>query len=115
MENSSPAFLSGGGEMGARMRALDWSATALGSPAEWPQSLKTVVRVILDSRYSMWMAWGPELTFFYNDPYGRDTLGKKPPWALGKPAREVWSEIWQDIGPRIDHVLQSGQATWDSG
>jgi len=115
MDMNSPGFLSGGGEMGARMRAMDWSATPLGPTAGWPQSLKTVVRVILDSRYSMWMAWGPELTFFYNDPYGRDTLGKKHPWALGKPAREVWSEIWHDIGPRIDRVLQSGQATWDSG
>jgi len=115
MDTNSPGFLSGGGDMGARMRAMDWSATPLGPPAGWPQSLKTVVRVILDSRYSMWMAWGPELTFFYNDPYGRDTLGKKHPWALGKPAREVWSEIWHDIRPRIDSVLQSGQATWDSG
>ena len=61
----------------------------------------------------MWMAWGPELTFFCNDAYRRDTLGKKYPWALGRPAREVWAEIWPDIGPRIEAVLRTGEATWD--
>jgi PAS domain S-box-containing protein len=61
----------------------------------------------------MWMAWGPELTFFCNDAYRRDTLGKKYPWALGKPASTVWSEVWDDAGPRIQHVLSTGEATWD--
>ncbi|MFG1808120.1 SpoIIE family protein phosphatase [Streptomyces sp. NPDC049040] len=61
----------------------------------------------------MWMAWGEELTFFCNDAYRRDTLGRKYPWALGRPAGEVWAEIWDDIGPRIDRVLATGQATWD--
>ena len=61
----------------------------------------------------MWMAWGPELTFFCNDAYRRDTLSKKYPWALGRPAREVWAEIWDDIGPRIETVLRTGAATWD--
>ena len=63
----------------------------------------------------MWMAWGPELTFFCNAAYRRDTLGRKYPWALGRPANEVWSEIWDDIGPRIDRVLSTEQATWDEG
>ena len=53
----------------------------------------------------MWMGWGPELTFFYNDAYGAMTLGAKHPWALGRPSRDVWAEIWPDIGPRIDQVL----------
>ena len=61
----------------------------------------------------MWMAWGPELTFFCNDAYRRDTLGKKYPWALGRPAREVWAEIWPDIGPRIEPCCARGEATWD--
>ncbi|MEU8139826.1 SpoIIE family protein phosphatase [Streptodolium elevatio] len=63
----------------------------------------------------MWMAWGPDLTFFCNDAYRRDTLGRKYPWALGRPARQVWAEIWDDIGPRIDSVLTTAQATWDQG
>ena len=61
----------------------------------------------------MWMAWGPELTFFCNDAYRRDTLGTKYPWALGRRADEVWEEIWPDIGPRIEQVMRTGAATWD--
>ncbi len=93
--------------------AYDWARTPLGPKSEWPQSLKTVVRILLTSRYAMWMGWGPDLTFLYNDTYGRVTLGKKHPWALGRPAREVWSEIWDEIGPRIQRVLDTGVATWD--
>ena len=107
-------FLSGGGEMGARMRALDWSSTPLGDPAGWPQSLRTVVRILLTSRYAMWMAWGPDLTFFYNDAY-RPTLGEKESRALGQRSDTVWSEIWPDIGPLIDRVLTTGEATWEEG
>jgi signal transduction histidine kinase/CheY-like chemotaxis protein len=92
---------------------LDWMATPLGPRAEWPQSLETAVRILLTSRFAMWMAWGPELTMLYNDAYARMTLGKKHPWALGRSAREVWAEIWPDIGPRIQQVLETGVATWD--
>jgi PAS domain S-box-containing protein len=105
-------FVVGGGEMGARMRAKNWAETPLGSTEKWPQSLKTVVRILLTSRYQMWMGWGEDLTFFYNDAY-RPTLGVKHEWALGASAREVWKEIWPDIGPRIEHVLATGEATWD--
>ena len=79
---SELAFLAGGGETGARLRALDWAHHPLGSPADWPQSLKTIVRVMLDSRYAMWMAWGPQLTFFCNDAY-LPTVGLKRDWVLG--------------------------------
>ena len=105
-------FLAGGGEMGARMRALDWTATPLGDPQHWPQSLKTIVRVMLDSRYAMWMLWGPELTFFCNDAY-LPTVGIKREWVLGARSDKVWEEIWPDIGPRIAQVLELGEATWD--
>ncbi len=108
------AFLAGGGEMGRRMRAHDWTATPLGPPQSWPQSLKTIVRVMLDSRYAMWMAWGPDLTFFCNDAY-LPTLGLKRDWALGSRSDEVWKEVWPEAGPRLEHVLNSGQATWDEG
>jgi PAS domain S-box-containing protein len=105
-------FLSGGGEMGRLMREHDWEATCLGAPAGWPQSLKTVVRMMLSSRFAMWMAWGSALTFFYNDAY-RPTLGVKQSWALGASSRDVWAEIWPEIGPRIDSVLSAGAATYD--
>ncbi|ONI87864.1 histidine kinase [Actinosynnema sp. ALI-1.44] len=102
-------------EVGRDLAAVDWAGTPLGPPQGWPQSLRTAVNILLSSRFSMWMAWGPELTFFCNDAYRRDTLGQKYPWALGRPASEVWQEIWQDIGPRIDRVLEIGTATWDEG
>ncbi|HSE54732.1 MAG TPA: SpoIIE family protein phosphatase [Nocardioidaceae bacterium] len=69
--------------------------------------------MLLTSRFSMWMAWGADLTFFCNEAYRRDTLGKKYPWALGKPTSVVWSEIWGDIAPRIETVMRTGEATWD--
>ena len=72
--------------MGLHLAAVDWAATALGEPSTWPQSLVTTVGTMLRSRFSMWMAWGPDLTFFCNDAYRRDTLGAKYPWALGRPA-----------------------------
>ena len=115
MRSTVPEFLHGGGEMGERMRAFDWSATPLGEPSQWPQSLKTIVRVMLDSRFAMWMAWGRDGTFFCNDAY-LPTVGIKRDWVLGARADEVWQEVWQDVvRPRIEHVLSTGQATWDEG
>jgi signal transduction histidine kinase/DNA-binding response OmpR family regulator len=104
-----------GGPVGADLNEVDWDATSLGAPETWPQSLKSAVGIVLRSRFSMWMAWGSELVFFCNDAYRRDTLGEKYPWALGRPSREVWSEIWSDISPRIDTVMSTGQASWDEG
>jgi PAS domain S-box-containing protein len=100
-------------EVGRDLADVNWSATPLGDPDEWPQSLRTAVSILLSSRFSMWMAWGPELTFFCNAAYRRDTLGRKYPWALGRPAREVWAEIWEEVTPRIDRVLATAEATWD--
>ena len=108
-------FITGGGEMGERTRSFDWAQTPLGPIDHWPQSLKIAVRIMLDSRYAMWLGWGPDFIFFYNDAYARMTLGSKHPWALGRSAREVWSEIWGDIGPRAESVVQTGEATWDEG
>ena len=100
-------------EIGRDLAAVDWAATPLGPPRFWPQSLQTAVDILLSSRFPMWMAWGPRLTFFCNAAYRRDTLGRKYPWALGRDASEVWAEIWDDIGPRIETVLATGKATWD--
>ncbi len=107
------AFLESSGRLGADLLAVDWSSTPLGDPDDWPQALRNSVRILLTSRFSMWFAWGPELTFFCNDAYRQDTLGTKYPWALGRPAAVVWSEIWPEIGPRIAQVTTTGEATWD--
>ena len=107
------ATLLANGEIGRDLLAVDWDSTPLGQPEDWPRSLQNAVRILLTSRFSMWLAWGPELTFFCNDAYRRDTLGAKYPWALGRPASEVWSEIWPDIGPRIERVMTDRVSTWD--
>jgi PAS domain S-box-containing protein len=94
------------------MRACKWNATPLGDPNNWPASLSAVVRVMLTSRFAMWMAWGPDLTFLCNDSY-LPTVGLKRDWVIGSRSDKVWAEIWPDIGPRIQHVLATGEATWD--
>ena len=113
-KHGAPDFLAGSGEMASMMRDFDWASTDLGPPGSWPQSLKTVVRIVLTSRYAMWMAWGPNLRFFCNDAY-LPTVGIKRDWVLGSRSDKVWEEIWPDIGPRIERVLNTGEATWDEG
>ncbi len=105
-------IFAGGGEMSSRMRAMDWSQTPLGAVSEWQQSLKTAVRLMLNSRFSMFIWWGKELVYLYNDAY-LPTLGIHHPQALGKPAPEVWSEIWQDVEPQVKLVIEQGEATWN--
>ena len=105
------SFLEGGGELGAMMRAHDWSATPLGNPAAWPRSLKTAVRIMLTSRQPFWLGWGPELTYLYNDPY-QSIIGGKHPHALGRPFSEVWSEIWDIVGPMADTVMKRDEGTY---
>ncbi|WP_409333027.1 ATP-binding protein [Trujillonella humicola] len=107
------SLFAGGGDVGAAMAERDWSQTPLGPPENWPPALRNTVRILLTSRFAMWAGWGPELAFLYNDAYRHDTLQAKHPWALGRPASEVWAEIWRDIGPRVRSVLDSGVATWD--
>jgi PAS domain S-box-containing protein len=100
----------GGGEMVQRMRDYPWEESALGDPRDWPSSLRTACRICLTSRFPMIVWWGPELRFLYNDAY-MPLLGDKHP-ALGLSGREVWSEIWNTIGPMLDSVLSTGEATW---
>jgi PAS domain S-box-containing protein len=101
-------FLSGGGEMGSLIRTFDWTATSLGPPSGWPLSLKTSIAIMLRSGYTIFVWWGPDMIMFYNDAY-RQVLGKKHPFALGKPASLVWSEIWGQIGPMMNQVLKEGR------
>jgi PAS domain S-box-containing protein len=109
---SSADFLAGGGEMGALMRSYDWSLTPLGRPANWPQSLRTAVRLVLNTNHPMFIWWGLDLVQFYNDAY-RQTMGpERHPHALGQGGRECWAEIWDIIGPQIDQVTDGGGATW---
>jgi PAS domain S-box-containing protein len=112
-KKSNFSFLQGGGEMGERTRNFDWSTTPVGQPDQWPQSLRTIVSVILNSRFPMFLWWGPDLIQFYNDAY-RPSLGNegKHPAALGQRGEKCWPEIWPVIKPLIDQVLAGGEATW---
>src|SRR5689334_8408710 len=101
MEDSNElVFLSGGGECGALMRAMDWTASPLGPPETWPQSLRSVVGLMLPSKFPMFVAWGPQLGFVYNDPYA-EILERKHPAAMGRRFEDIWREIWPDIQPIV--------------
>ena len=96
-------FLEGGGEMGAFVRAHDWALTPVGRPDHWPQALRTAVRLMLNTGHPMYIFWGPEGTCFYNDAYRRSIGPERHPVSLGQPVRQVWDEIWDIIGPQIEH------------
>jgi two-component sensor histidine kinase len=104
------AFLEGGGEAGALMRALDWSRSPLAAPETWPQSLRAVVSLLLNSKFPMFVAWGPELGFLYNDPYA-PILGARHPAAQGRRFQDIWPEIWDDISPLVERAL-AGEASF---
>jgi signal transduction histidine kinase len=106
-----PEFLSGGGEMGERIRNFDWSTTPLGPVHTWPQSLRTCVRIMLTSRQPIWLGWGKDLIKLYNDPY-KSIVGGKHPGALGAPARVVWKDIWKDIEPMLRQVMEEDEGTY---
>jgi PAS domain S-box-containing protein len=103
--------LAGGGESGALMRSIDWSATPLGPVETWSPTLKTMVSFLLANRFPLLLWWGPEYIQLYNDAY-RPVLGAKHPRSMGQPTRECWTEIWHVIGPLIDTPFRGGPATW---
>ena len=108
-----PNFLAGGGEMGALIRAHDWTRTPLGPPDAWPQSLRTAARLMLNTRHPIYIWWGPALVCLYNDAYRQSIGSERHPGSLGRPGREVWEEIWGIIGPQIEQVMGGGGATWN--
>ncbi|RKE53766.1 MULTISPECIES: PAS domain-containing sensor histidine kinase [unclassified Sphingomonas] len=103
-------FLTGGGEMAAMIRAHDWSSSPLGPIEHWPQSLRSIVSLMLASEFAMCLAWGPELGFLYNDHYAR-ILHDKHPAALGDRLPDIWAELWPDISPLVDKAL-AGEASF---
>jgi PAS domain S-box-containing protein len=102
-------FLTGGGTMGARIQAWDWSASPLGSPERWPQDLRTVLRTVLHSKFPTFLVWGPELITFYND--AALLLRGARPEALGRPLPHTWGEVWDIVGPVLEQAFR-GEATY---
>lgn len=94
------------------MRSLDWTTSSLGDPADWPQALRTAVRLILNTHHPMYIWWGRDLACLYNDAYSHSIGPERHPGSLGQPGRQVWDEIWDIIGPQIDQVMTGHGATW---
>lgn len=105
-------WLIGGGEMGKLIRSMDWSRSPLGPMESWPQGLRMAVRLVINSRFPMFVWWGEEFINIYNDAY-IPVLGQRHPAALGMPAPKIWSEIWSTLGPQAQIVTREGRATWN--
>lgn len=108
--NERAGFLSGSGRMGEAILAFDWGSTSIGPISRWPQSLKSVVQMAVLTRQAICLFWGKDLNMIYNDAYA-PILGQKEEGALGKPAEEVWSDVWEHIAPTVQEAL-SGRGTW---
>jgi PAS domain S-box-containing protein len=104
--------LEGNGEVRALLRVLDWNSSPLGAPDAWPPALTTAVSMMLNSAFPMFVAWGTDLGFLYNDAYAV-ILGDKHPAALGRPFQRVWPEIWPDIVPIVDSALSDKSAYFE--
>jgi PAS domain S-box-containing protein len=111
--DSAGTLFAGPGEMRALCRAFDWGSTPLGPVEGWPPCLRTAAGIVLGSLNPMFLFWGPELVQLYNDAY-RPSLGQggRHPRALGMRGREFWTDIWDTIGPQIEQVMTTGEATW---
>ncbi|KAF2333713.1 PAS domain S-box protein [Flavobacterium daemonense] len=104
--NAELYFIADGGEMGELIRSKDWSKTSLNTPDTWPESLRTMVSMMLNNPFGMYIAWGDDFTQIYNDTF-RPILGAtKHPDALGISSRETFSEIWDTIGPMFTDVME---------
>lgn len=91
--------------MGQRIRDFAWAATSLGPVDKWPQSLRSAISICLNSNFPIAVYWGPELVLLYNDAWS-PIPGNKHPWALGRPARDVWPDIWTNIEPQFQKAFQ---------
>ena len=111
-DSTLPELKFSSGEMADRVRAFDWSSTVLGPMESWPQSLRLALGICLNSRFPMFVWWGPQQINIYNDAYV-PMLGQRHPAALGRPARETWNDIWAVVGPQAEQVLTRGEATWN--
>jgi PAS domain S-box-containing protein len=108
-----PDFISSTTETGSLLRNLDWSGSSLGHPETWSQGFRSIIRVLLASKFPMFVVWGPGLTFLYNDDYA-PILGGKHPSAMGKSLADVWPEIWDEISPLVDHAFSGESAAYEN-
>jgi len=115
IEEEADDCFAGGGECGALMRSIRWSETPLGPSRQWPRTLRTLIPIVLASRFAMRILWGPELILLYNDAY-RPVLGpRKHPAAMGRPVEESYLELWHTVGPLFARVMQGEAVALDDG
>jgi len=107
------SFFLEGGEMGKRIRAKEWGQKPIGPVSLWPQSLRTILSMLLNSKFPMFLFWGNDSVCFYNDAY-RPILGSlgKHPAILGENAAEAFPETWHLIHPIIQNIRNGGEASW---
>ncbi len=105
------ASFADGGECGAQLARLDWARSTVGHPSTWSPVLRTAVGIVLSSRHPLIIWWGPDHVMLYNDALA-PAFGNNHPWALGRPGEHVLPDMWSVIGPMLDHVLTTGEATW---
>jgi signal transduction histidine kinase/CheY-like chemotaxis protein len=108
--SSSVSLFAGGGEVRALCRKRDWAATSLGPPDQWAPSLRAAVQLCLDTRFPMAVWAGAELLFIYNESFLPALAERMHPWALGRPAREVWGDLWSRLGPEFHRVVREGRS-----
>jgi PAS domain S-box-containing protein len=105
-------FLADGGVSGSQLRSFDWTASPLGPPSDWPQSLRTAVKFMLTTRHPVSIFWGPNAVHLFNDAAGHSFGAERRAAAMAQPGAVVWREIWEVIGPQFDQVMAGGSATW---
>ncbi len=108
---AAAGFASAGGELGLLFDRLDWSGTPLGPTPQWRPCLTHAVRMMLPARAQIVMFWGADYVALYNDAYA-PTIGDKHPRALGRPARENWAELWDDLEPLLRQARVTGDTVF---
>ncbi len=98
--------------MAPLLREVDWQSTSLGPPASWPQSLRSAASICLGAKYPIAIYWGQDLSLLYNEAWS-GIPGEKHPWALGRPAAEVWPDIWHIVGPEFAKAM-AGEGTFNA-
>jgi len=93
--------------MGERIRAFDWANHPLGSPEHWPVELQAALGICLNSSFPTAIYWGPQLWLLYNDAWSAVPRDRHPE-ALGKSGKDLWTDIWDVVGPQFAEVLHDG-------
>jgi PAS domain S-box-containing protein len=99
------------GEMATLVKNFDWAKSPLGPLSNWDSTLLAAVTMVLSAEIPMQLFWGPEMVTIYNDAL-RPALAEKHPSALGMSGREVWKEVWPEVGEQLEGVFEGTAVTF---